>query len=304
MRRPSANTVDAALWYIEAWRGYVATTDDEAALTRAFPVLAEIVEQHQRGTRFGIAVDPGDGLLRAGEPGVQLTWMDARVGDRVITPRIGKPVEINALWYNALVAMAGFADRLGKPADSLPHGGRTGAFGVPALRHAGSHWPLRCDRRARRRRRSHAAQSNLRGQPAGVAARWRYAARRVLDRCGAALLTSYGLRSLAPGSSPGYRGYYRGGVSDRDGSYHQGPVWAWLLGHWALAHYRVHGDPAAAQAWLEPIADHLCDAALGQVSEIFDGDAPHTPRGCPAQAWSVACVLEAWWRLEQAKRSD
>jgi 4-alpha-glucanotransferase len=127
--------------------------------------------------------------------------------------------------------------------------------------------------------------------------------RRVLDRCGAALLTSYGLRSLAP-DRPDYRGYYRGGVKERDGSYHQGPVWAWLLGHWALAYHRVHGDPVAAQAWLEPVADHLHDAALGQVSEIFDGNAPHTPRGCPAQAWSVACVLEAWWRLEQAKRSD
>ena len=137
------------------------------------------------------------------------------------------------------------------------------------------------------------------GQPAGVAARRRDAARGA-DRCGAELLTSFGLRSLAP-EQPDYHGYYRGGVGERDGSYHQGPVWAWLLGHWALAHFRVHGDAAAAQAWLEPIADHLLDAALGQVSEIFDGVAPHTPRGCPAQAWSVACVLEAWWRLEQAR---
>jgi predicted glycogen debranching enzyme len=113
---PEYNTVDAALWYIEAWRGYVATTGDTAALAHVFPILAQIIDWHQRGTRFGIAVDPADGLLRAGEPGVQLTWMDARVGDWVVTPRIGKPVEINALWYNGLVAMAGFAEQLGNPA--------------------------------------------------------------------------------------------------------------------------------------------------------------------------------------------
>lgn len=124
--------------------------------------------------------------------------------------------------------------------------------------------------------------------------------RRVLEQCGETLLTSYGLRSLAS-DHPQYRGKYRGGVSERDGSYHQGPVWAWLLGHWALAHYRVHGDALAAQAWLQPIGDHLADAGLGQVSEIFDGDPPHVPRGAPAQAWSVACVLEAWWHLERRK---
>jgi 4-alpha-glucanotransferase len=124
--------------------------------------------------------------------------------------------------------------------------------------------------------------------------------RAVLRRCGDALLTSYGLRSLAPQESA-YCGACRGGVPERDGAYHQGTVWAWLLGPWALAHYRVHGDAAAAQRFLEPIGDHLADAGLGQVSEIFDGDPPHTPRGCPAQAWSVACVLEAWWRLEPAK---
>jgi len=124
--------------------------------------------------------------------------------------------------------------------------------------------------------------------------------RAVMMRCAGTLVTSYGLRSLAPGD-PEYRGVYRGGVRDRDGAYHQGPVWGWLLGHWALAHWHVYGDAAAAQRYLEPIGDHLADAGLGQVSEIFDGDPPHAPRGCPAQAWSVACILEAWWRLERAK---
>jgi 4-alpha-glucanotransferase len=125
--------------------------------------------------------------------------------------------------------------------------------------------------------------------------------RAVLDAC-APLVTPYGLRSLAP-DDPNYRGVYTGGPAERDGAYHQGTVWAWLLGPWALAQYRVTGDAAAAQALLSPIADHLRDAGLGQVSEIFDGDPPHTPRGCPAQAWSVACVLEAWWKLEHAKRA-
>ena len=296
---PEYNTVDAALWYVEAWRGYVAATGDTAALEPAFAILADIIDWHRRGTRYGIAVDAADGLVRAGEPGVQLTWMDARVGDWVVTPRIGKPVEINALWYNALVAMAAFAARLSRSAESYtiaaqrardgfqrfikPDG--SGLFDVidgpdgddPALRP------------------NQLLAVSLPSSPLDPAVQ-----RRVLERCGAALLTSYGLRSLAAGQ-PDYRGHYRGDVVERDGRYHQGPVWAWLLGHWALAHYRVHGDAAAAQAWLEPIADHLADAGLGQVSEILDGDPPHTPRGAPAQAWSVGCVLEAWWRLERAK---
>jgi len=124
--------------------------------------------------------------------------------------------------------------------------------------------------------------------------------RAVVQVCGRELLTSYGLRSLAP-RHPEFRPYYHGDVRERDGGYHQGPVWAWLLGHYALADYRVHGQAAAAQAWLEPIRDHLLDAGLGTVSEIFDGAPPHLPRGTPAQAWSVACVLEAWQRLERLK---
>jgi 4-alpha-glucanotransferase len=298
---PEYNTVDAALWYIEAWRAYVAATGDDTALAAAFPVLADIIDWHQRGTRYGIAVDPADGLLRAGETGQQLTWMDARVGDREITPRIGKPVEINALWHNALVAMGDFATRVGR--DATPYMaaaarvrdsfGRfvkpddSGLFDVidgpngndPTLRP------------------NQLLAVSLPAAPLDAAMQ-----RAVLKQCGAVLLTSYGLRSLAP-DHPDYRGHYCGGVTERDGSYHQGPVWGWLLGHWALAHYRVHGDAAAAQSWLEPVADHLTDTALGQVSEIFDGDAPHIPRGAPAQAWSVACVLEAWWRLEQARRA-
>ena len=123
----------------------------------------------------------------------------------------------------------------------------------------------------------------------------------VVGVVGRELLTSYGLRSLDPADRD-YRPHYQGGVWERDGAYHQGPVWGWLLGHFALARYRVEGDAAAAQALLEPLRDHLSDAGLGTVSEIFDGAPPHTPRGAPSQAWSVACALEAWWRLERAKQ--
>ena len=299
---PEYNTADAALWYIEAWHAYVAASGDVAALGRVFPVLAEIVSQHLAGTRYGIGVDPADGLLHAGEAGVQLTWMDARVGDWVVTPRIGKPVEINALWYNALCGMTALAGRLGRPASEYRAAAeRTQQsftrFVISA--EAGLYdvidGPDGLDARLRP---NQILAVSLRASPLDQATR-----RAVLRRCAAALLTSHGLRSLAP-DDPDYHGRYEGGVVERDGGYHQGPVWPWLLGHYALAHYRVHGNAVAAQRLLRPIGDHLFDAGLGQVSEILDGDPPHTPRGCPAQAWSVACALEAWWRLERAKTGN
>jgi glycogen debranching enzyme len=298
---PEYNTVDAALWYVEAWRAYVAATGDVAALERAFPVLAEIIDWHRRGTRYGIAVDATDGLLRGGEAGQQLTWMDARVGDREITPRIGKPVEINALWHNALVAMTEFATRMGKPADDYRAAAERARNGFRRFLKPGGDGLFDVidgpDGDDPTVRPNQIVAVSLPASPLDAGAQ-----RTVLEQCGALLLNSYGLRSLDP-RHPDYRGRYLGGVAERDGLYHQGPVWAWLLGHWALAHYRVHGDAEAAQAWLAPIADHLRNAALGQVSEIFDGDAPHTPRGAPAQAWSVSCALEAWWRLERAKQA-
>ncbi|HEX3864964.1 MAG TPA: amylo-alpha-1,6-glucosidase [Stellaceae bacterium] len=297
---PEYNTVDAALWYVEAWRACVAATDDKAALENVFPVLADIIGWHQRGTRYGIAVDPADGLLRAGERGQQLTWMDARVGDREITPRIGKPVEINALWHNALVAMAGFAALLGRPSEAYDAAAAQARNGFQRfLKPTGDglfdvlDGPEGNDATLRP---NQIFAVSLPASPLDAGTQ-----RQVLEQCGR-LLTSYGLRSLASDQS-GYCGCYRGGVAERDGAYHQGPVWGWLLGHWAMAYYRVHGDAAAAQAWLEPVGDHLADVGLGQVSEIFDGDPPHTPRGAPAQAWSIACTLEAWWRLEHARRN-
>jgi 4-alpha-glucanotransferase len=299
--RAEYNTVDAALWYVEAWRAYVAALGDVAALSRAFPVLESIIDWHLRGTRYGIGVDPRDGLLRAGEPGVQLTWMDARVGERVITPRTGKPVEINALWFNALCAMAELAQRLKRP--DAPYAAlaeRAGASFQRFVRADGEGLydvldaPEGDDASTRPNQIFAVSLPHSALDAVTQASVLRVAARE--------LATSYGLRSLSP-AHPDYRPRYGGGVAERDGGYHQGPVWAFLLGHYALAHHRVHGDPAAAQALLEPLRDHLMDAGLGTVSEIFDGAPPHTPRGAPAQAWSVACTLEAWWRLERAKRS-
>ena len=295
---PEYNSVDAGLWYIEAWRAYLETSGDYPSLAEVFPVLEEIVEQQRGGTRYGIGMDAADGLLCAGEPGVQLTWMDAKVGDWVVTPRMGKPVEINALWYNALRVMGAFARRLGKPpgefevlADRVesgfsrfirPLGGLYDVLDGPD----GDDGSVRPNQ---------IFAVSLPHSPLD-----REAQQRVVDECGRYLLCSYGLRSLAP-SAADYRGRYGGGVLERDGAYHQGSVWAWLLGHYALARYRVEGDPRAAQSLLEPLADHLSDAGVGTVSEIFDGDPPHTARGAPSQAWSVACTLEAWVRLERER---
>jgi 4-alpha-glucanotransferase len=291
------NTVDAALWYIEAVRQHWEATNDRALLRELYPTLESIITHYRRGTRYGIRQDERDALLFAGEAGVALTWMDAKVGDWVVTPRIGKAVEINALWTNALHTMARFARALGEDAAHYetqatradagfsrflnPHNG--GLFDV-------IDGPQGNDARIRP---NQLFAVSLWHSPLAPAAQ-----RQVLAQCGQLLLTSYGLRSLASGEA-GFCPTYCGDVVARDAAYHQGTVWTWLLGHYALAHYRVHGDVARARALLEPIADHLRDAALGSVSEIFDAAPPHKPRGAPAQAWSVACILQAWWQLER-----
>ncbi|MCC8998791.1 MAG: glycogen debranching protein, partial [Candidatus Contendobacter sp.] len=296
------NTVDAALWYVEAWRAYLEISADSKTLAEVFPVLQEIIAWHVAGTRYGIGMDSLDGLLRAGEPGTQLTWMDAKIGDWVVTPRVGKPVEINALWYNALRVVAGFARQLGQsPAfyDDLALQASQGFHRFIRPDGEGLYDVLDGpDGDDAHIRPNQIFAVSLHHSPLDPVAQ-----QAVVRVCGRELLTSYGLRSLAPRHVE-FRPYYLGDVRERDSSYHQGPVWAWLLGHYALADYRVHGDAAAAQAWLEPIRDHLLDAGLGTVSEIFDGAPPHQPRGAPAQAWSVACILEAWQRLERLKTAE
>jgi predicted glycogen debranching enzyme len=299
---PEYNTVDAALWYFEAVRQYVAMTNDLELLRELYPVLVEVIDAHLRGTRYQIHADPEDGLLYAGEAGVQLTWMDAKVGDWVVTPRIGKPIEINALWLNAVSTMTEFARLLGRPT-------------------AGHACLVKRARKGFARFWNEATQccfdvlDGPGGNDASIRPNQIFAVslpetaltenqqRAVVDTCGWHLLTSHGLRSLSP-NDPQYRGHYGGSPVERDGTYHQGTVWAWLLGPFAMAHLRVYNDPAQAAGLLEPIANHLKLHGLGSISEIFDGDAPFTPRGCIAQAWSVAEVLRAWTAIAQARKSS
>jgi predicted glycogen debranching enzyme len=289
---PEYNTVDATLWYVDAIRAYVRATDDDATLRELFPVLEDIVRWHRQGTRYGIKEDPADSLLRAGESGVQLTWMDAKVGDWVVTPRIGKPVEINALWYNAVRSMAWFARRLGTPtapwdglADRIKRG--FDRFWHPRRQYCYDvlDGPTAFDDALRP---NQIFAVCLPESPLSAERQ-----RRVVDVCGRHLLTSYGLRSLAPGE-PKYCPRYCGDVASRDGAYHQGTVWAWLLGPFARAHFKVHGDRAAALALLAPLADHLGDYGVGSIAEVFDAEAPFLPGGCIAQAWSVSETIRAW----------
>ncbi len=293
------NTADAALWYVEAWRAYVDASSDTASLAEAFPVLQEIIAWHVAGTRFSIGLDSVDGLLQCGEPGLQLTWMDAKIDDWVVTPRIGKPVEINALWYNALRSVADCARILGQsPAfyEDLADQARWGFQRFVRPDGEGLFDVLDGpDGDEALVRPNQLLAVSLTHSPLDRAAQ-----ESVLRICGRELLTSYGLRSLAPRHAA-FRPHYVGDVRERDSGYHQGPVWGWLLGHYVLAEYRVHGNAEAARTWLTPVRDHLNDAALGTVSEIFDGAPPHYPRGAPAQAWSVACTLQAWRRLMTPK---
>jgi predicted glycogen debranching enzyme len=289
---PEYNTVDATLWYIEAIRAYHVATGDDELLRELFPVLQEIIAWHQKGTRYTIHADPADGLLYAGEAGVQLTWMDARVGDRVVTPRIGKPVEINALWYNGLRAMADFARRLGQSADSYDLLAERVAAGFTRFWNAGQGYcydvvdgPTGDDAALRP---NQLLAVSLPHSPLTTPQQ-----RAVVDVCARHLLTSHGLRSLAPGD-PAYIGRYGGDARQRDGAYHQGTSWGWLIGPFVSAHLRVYHDPALAQSFLQPLVRHLADHGLGSISEIFDGDPPFTPNGCFAQAWSVAELLRVW----------
>jgi predicted glycogen debranching enzyme len=295
------NTADATLWLFHALDDCLQAKSDPKLLSDLFPALTSIIHAHVNGTRFGIHVDAKDGLLHAGERGTQLTWMDAKHGDRVFTPRIGKPVEINALWLNALHVIVRYADRVRHVNDKR--------FYVSLLEQAsssfGRFWNEErgclydvidvdgSDARDERIRPNQILAISL-----PYCALSEPQMRAVVERCGRDLLTSYGLRSLNAGD-PGYIGSYSGDPAQRDAAYHMGTVWAWLLGPFARAHYRVHGDARRAQTLLDPLAQHLNGACMGSVSEIFDGDAPHNARGCFAQAWSVAEILRSWIYLER-----
>ncbi|MEH2196119.1 MAG: amylo-alpha-1,6-glucosidase [Nostoc sp.] len=294
--QPEYNTVDATLWYFEAVRAYYSATDDDNLLAELFPILADIINWHCRGTRYNIHLDPADGLLFAGVAGLQLTWMDAKVDDWVVTPRIGKPIEVNALWYNALRTMAKFARHLGKPHQEYE------AMADRAKYRFSRFWNEETgycydvldspDGDDASLRPNQIFAVSLPESPLTPAQQ-----RSVVEVCGRSLVTSYGLRSLAL-DHPQYKGKYGGNQYQRDGAYHQGTVWGWLLGPFVLAHLRVYKNPEQARQFLEPMANHLTAYGLGSLSEIFDGDAPMTARGCIAQAWTVAEVLRAWLATE------
>ena len=295
--KPDYNSVDAALWFFEAARAYLAYTHDEGFVLRElYPKLKEIIECNLAGTRHGIRVD-NDGLVHAGEPGTQLTWIDAKIGDWVVTPRVGKPVEVQALWYNALRIQQDLARKAG---DSSAE-----AF----LREMAEHVRLNFNRFFWNDK-DECLYDVVNGETQDAAIRPnqvlaaslphpivdRERARKLLCAVETHLLTPMGLRTVAS-SDPAYRPRYEGGVVSRDSAYHQGTVWPWLMGPFLTAYLTVYADSDSAhikvKGWLSRFDEQLRNAGLGHISEVADGDRPHVPGGCIAQAWSTAELLRA-----------
>lgn len=294
---PEYNSVDAALWFFEAARAYLAYTHDEAFVAgELYPKLKEMIDWHLAGTRWGIRAEE-DGLLHAGEPGTQLTWMDARVDGRPVTPRVGKPVEVQALWHNALSILKDFARLAGDGGSERLLRGRA-AQARASFNDVFWNAELGClydvvsgDVRDASIRPNQVLACGL-AHP--IVDRERGA--RILNVVEQHLLTPLGLRSLAP-SDPAYRGEYAGGVASRDAAYHQGTVWPWLMGRFLKAYRWAHGDSAGVRdrvcGWIGSFEAHLREAGLGQISEVASGNAPYRPGGCIAQAWSVGELLRA-----------
>ena len=292
---PEYNTVDATLWFFEAARALAAATGDfDFIRDKLYGVLAEIVAWHERGTRYGIHVDD-DGLVWAGEPGVQLTWMDAKVGNWVVTPRTGKPVEVEALWHNALGVMEDFAARFGR-ASERAHYGELARRARESFERTFWNEAAGClydvvngGERDGSIRPNQIFAVSLEHTMLGPER-----ARSVVEVVRRELLTPYGLRTLAPGD-PRYRGRYEGDPVSRDGAYHQGTVWPWLLGPFLTAYLKVNGRSAEAQRqadeWMAELRRYADAEGVGQIPEVFDGDAPQRAGGCIAQAWSVAEML-------------
>ena len=289
------HTADATLWMFHALSRYLEVTGDRHTLRQLLPVLREIVHRHLQGTRFGIGVDPDDGLLRQGAPGLQLTWMDAKCGDWVVTPRRGKAVEINALWYNALRVLEGWTREegdAGAARELAGHAERARAsFNRRFWYQGGGHLYDVVDGESGDDPACRPNQILAVSLPNPVLdpSRWRA----VVDVVERELVTPAGLRSLSR-SHPDYKPSYHGDLRTRDAAYHQGTVWSWLIGPFVDAWIRVHPeDRAGAARFLTGLVAHLGDACLGSVSEVFDAEAPYAPRGCVAQAWGVAELLRA-----------
>lgn len=290
------HTADATLWYFHAVDRYVQATSDRSTLRQLLPTLRDIVDHHLRGTRFGIGVDHSDGLLKQGAEGYQLTWMDAKVDGWVVTPRRGKAVEINALWYNALRLLERWVREEEDEEKARPLGEHAAkareSFNQRFWYEAGGYLYDVVDGEQGNDTACRPNQVFAISLPNPVLDESRWAA--VLAVAKERLLTPVGLRSLAPGS-PEYKSRYFGDLRARDAAYHQGTVWGWLIGPFIDAWLKVHPeDHAGARGFLEAMLPHLDHACVGSISEIFDAEAPFIPRGCIAQAWSVAEALRCW----------
>ncbi|MCX8130459.1 MAG: amylo-alpha-1,6-glucosidase [Clostridia bacterium] len=295
-QEPIYNTVDASLWYFEAINKYLQYTGDhEYIKNKLFGIMNEIIHAYATGTDFGIKMDR-DGLISAGDKTTQLTWMDVKVGDWVVTPRHGKAVEINALWYNALKIMANLSEKYGytntnyeemaskaKKAFIDSFWNEKEQCLVDVITEGKKDCSIRPNQIFAVSLSHHIIEGDM--------------AKKVVSRVWKDLYTAYGLRSLAPDEKD-YIGIYKGDIYKRDGAYHQGTVWAWLLGHFITAYMKAFGynEDSRKQAlrFIEPMKDHMRDACIGSISEIFDGNEPLLPRGCFAQAWSVAEILRAY----------
>ncbi len=289
---PDYNTVDATLWFFEAVNHYYNETKDVLFLENIYPILNDVIDWHIKGTRYGIKCDSEDGLLYAGELGSQLTWMDAKIGNYIVTPRIGKPVEVNALWYNALKNMEKFAENLGVKTKKFS--GLTKITEQGLLRfwndEAGYCYdvldsPSGNDKSLRP---NQIIALSLKYCPFSE-----FQKRSIIDICGKHLVSYFGVKSLTKYSDQ-YKGRYFGSPFERDCSYHQGTSWSWLLGNYAIAYYNVTKNASVAIGFLEPLERHINEAGIGFISEVFDADEPFLPRGCIAQAWGVAETLRAW----------
>jgi len=296
------HTADATLWFFHALDRYLTYTTDSEFLREMVPLLQSIINHHMEGTRFHIRMDPDDGLLSQGEDGYQLTWMDAKCGDWVVTPRRGKAVEINALWYNALALTARWMRDAELPDEAVRLEERAaqvrGSFNRRFWFEGGGYLydvidgPEGGPDESLRPNQIFAMSLPL---PVLDESRWPA----VLEKIEATLLTPYGLRSLAPGSRD-YQRNYHGDLRTRDAAYHQGTVWSWLIGPYVDALLRLHPEAKArARASLQGLLDHLGAACIGHVAEVFDAEAPFHPRGCVAQAWSMAELLRAYERTRE-----
>jgi len=298
------HTADATLWFFHALDRYLTITGDREMLVRILPKLREIITAHEKGTRFGIGVDPADGLLRQGEDGYQLTWMDAKVGDWVVTPRRGKAVEINALWYHALCLMqewlkeendVGGAQAMGEKAELVRE-----SFNRRFWNESTGHLYDVVDGEFGNDAACRPNQIFSISLRHAVLMQEKWAS--VLHIVQEKLLTPYGLRSLSA-DHPDFKPRYFGDLRARDAAYHQGTVWAWLIGPFIDAWLKMHPDDrSGARELLKTLAEHLNEAGISSISEIFDAESPYLPRGCIAQAWSVAETLRCWLKTAPQKQ--